>query len=132
MIPPAAKHIVSDHPEKIRMLVLETDETHPDTQKEHGGFGEVLGTLFKRAGDNHDPTLGIETVMQYIVEDDGGEIPRFEEIGDDIHAILITGSVYDAHGNDEWIIKLMKLIERTYDSRMLSIEHGLMEGRYMG
>jgi hypothetical protein len=113
MVPPAAKHIVSDHPEKIHMLVLETDETHPDTQKEHGSFGEVLDTLFKKAGDDHEPALGIETVIQYIVEDDGGKIPKFEEIGDDIHAILITGSMYDAYGNDEWIIKLMKLIECT-------------------
>jgi hypothetical protein len=113
MVLPAAKNIVSDHPEKIRMLVLETDETHPDTQKEHGSFGEVLDTLFKKAGDDHEPALGIETVIQYIVEDDGGKIPKFEEIGDDIHAILITGSMYDAHGNDEWIIKLMKLIECT-------------------
>lgn len=92
------KHIVSDHPEKIRMLVLETDEIHLTTQKEHGGFGEILDTFFEKAGDDHDSTLGIKTVIQYIVEDDGGVIPKFKEIGDDIYATLITGSVYDAHG----------------------------------
>jgi GMP synthase-like glutamine amidotransferase len=113
MVPPLSHHILSDHPNKVRMFVLETDEPHADTSKEKGSFGEVLDVLFKEAGDEHNPTLGIETVMQYVVEDNGGKVPQFEEIGKDIHAILITGSVYDAHGNDKWIIKLIKLIERT-------------------
>ena len=50
--------------------------------------------------------------MQYVVEDDGGRVPTPEEITKDIHAILITGSVYDAHGDDLWILKLMELIKR--------------------
>jgi hypothetical protein len=94
------------------MLVLETDDLHPETQKEKDGFGGVLGELFKEAGDDHDPCLGIETVIRYIIEDKGGSVPKPEEIGDDIHAILITGSVYDAHSNVEWIVKLMDLIKR--------------------
>lgn len=96
------------------MLVLETDVTHPDTQKEKGSFGVVLNDLLKKAGDAHKPSLGVETAMQYVVESDGGSIPTLEEIGDDTHAILITGSCWDAHGDDEWIHKLMKLIKGTY------------------
>jgi GMP synthase-like glutamine amidotransferase len=95
------------------MLVLETDETHPDTQKEKGGFGEVLNELLVNAGNAHNPKLGIETMMQYIVEPEGGKIPKKEEIGDDVHAILITGSEWDAHGDDEWILRLVGLIRRT-------------------
>lgn len=95
------------------MLVLETDETHPDTQKEKGGFGEVLNELLVNAGEEHDPKLGIETMMQYIVEPDGGRIPKAAEITEDIHAILITGSEWDAHGKDEWILKLISLIKGT-------------------
>jgi GMP synthase-like glutamine amidotransferase len=105
--------MISDHPEKVRMLVLETDETHPDTQEETGSFGDVLGQLLKKAGDQHNPSLGIETAMQYVVEPEGGSIPKLEEIGDDIHAILITGSCWDAHGDDPWILKLMQLIRGT-------------------
>ena len=56
------------------MLVLETDETHPDTQKETGSFGVVLGELLKKAGDEHKPSLGIETAMQYVVEPEGGAV----------------------------------------------------------
>jgi len=92
------------------MLVLETDEVHPDTEKETGSFGVILSELLTKAGNEHDPSLGIETVMQYVVEPEGGKVPSVENIGDDIHAILITGSCWDAHGDDEWIHKLMKFI----------------------
>ncbi|PSN59497.1 class I glutamine amidotransferase-like protein [Corynespora cassiicola Philippines] len=117
MVPPAARVVVSDHPQKVRMLVFETDEPHPETQKEKGSFGEILNELFQSAGEEHDPKLGIETMMQYIVEPDGGAIPKPEEITDDIHAILITGSVYDAHGDDPWIHKLMDLIKTLWVTR---------------
>ncbi|KAF2009886.1 class I glutamine amidotransferase-like protein [Aaosphaeria arxii CBS 175.79] len=117
MAPPEARLIPNDHPEKVRMLVLETDEPHPDTQREKGSFGDVLNELFVKAGEEHDPKLGIETVMQYVVEPDGGKIPKKEEIGDDVHAILITGSVYDAHGDDEWVMKLMDLIKYLWINR---------------
>ena len=55
MTPPEARILVSSHPEMVLMLVLETDDPHPETQKEKGGFGNVLGELFKQAGDDHDP-----------------------------------------------------------------------------
>jgi hypothetical protein len=114
MVPPAARIITSSHPDKVRMLVLETDEPHPDTQEEKGSFGEILNELLVDAGEAHDPKLAIETVMQYIVEPEGGQIPKKEEITEDIHAILITGSEWDAHGDDPWIHKLMDLIKRTF------------------
>jgi GMP synthase-like glutamine amidotransferase len=110
--------MISNHPDKVRMLVLETDETHPDTQDETGSFGDVLGQLLKKAGDQHEPSLGIETAMQYVVEPEGGAIPKLEEIGDDIHAILITGSCWDAHGDDPWIHKLMQLIRGKHNHRL--------------
>jgi GMP synthase-like glutamine amidotransferase len=96
------------------MLVLETDEPHPDTQKEKGSFGDILNELLVDAGEAHSHKLAIETAMQYIVEPEGGQIPKKEEITDDIHAILITGSEWDAHGDDEWIHKLMDLIRRKH------------------
>lgn len=106
--------VPSSHPEKIRILVLETDDLHPETQKEKDGFGGILGELFKKAGDDHEPSLGVETVIQYIIEDKGGKVPKPEDIPDDVHAILITGSVYDAHSNVPWIVKLMDFIKRTF------------------
>lgn len=100
----------SERKNKVRMMVLETDDTHPDTQEERGSFGQIFDELFKKAGDNHDPPLGIETAMHFVVEEKGGSIPKMEDL-EDVHAILITGSMYDAHGDDEWITKLVKLIQ---------------------
>ncbi|KAH7034936.1 class I glutamine amidotransferase-like protein [Microdochium trichocladiopsis] len=117
MAPAEARTIVSSHPDSVRMLVLETDEPHPDTQRERGSFGEVLNELFQRAGEAHEPKLGIETLMMYAVEPEGGRIPDAEEIGDDVHAILITGSVYDAHSDEEWVLKLLRLIQELWKTR---------------
>jgi hypothetical protein len=93
---------------------LQTDDPHPDTQEEKGSFGEVLNDLLVQAGEQHHPKLAIETIIHYAVEPRGGRIPEPSEITDDIHAILITGSVYDAHSNDAWVLKLLDLIKRTY------------------
>ncbi|KAL8964870.1 MAG: hypothetical protein Q9183_004166 [Haloplaca sp. 2 TL-2023] len=66
----------------VRMLVLETDEQHPDDHKESGTFGDVLDSLFKKACDQHDPPLGVETVIRFVVEDKGGSVPKLEEMED--------------------------------------------------
>ncbi|KAI4177271.1 MAG: hypothetical protein LQ346_007715 [Caloplaca aetnensis] len=104
------------HDDRIRMLVLETDDQHPDDHRERGSFGEVLDSVFKEAGDEHDPPLGVETVITYVVEEKGGSVPTVEDM-QDIHAILITGSRYDAHGNDPWILKLVELIQSLWQHR---------------
>ncbi|KAF2751062.1 class I glutamine amidotransferase-like protein [Sporormia fimetaria CBS 119925] len=109
--------VPSSHPDKVRMLVLETADLHPEFKKEYDGFGNILGEVFKQAGEEHDPKLGIETVIRYIVEDKGGKVPTADDIGDDIHAILITGSMYDAHEDVEWIHKLMALIKDLWVKR---------------
>ncbi|OAF98994.1 class I glutamine amidotransferase-like protein [Paraphaeosphaeria sporulosa] len=117
MAPPEARIIASEHPDKVRMLVLETDDPHPDTQEEKGSFGEVLNDLLVEAGEQHDPKLAIETIIHYAVEPRGGRIPEPPEITDDIHAILITGSVYDAHSDEAWVLKLLNLIKHLWVHR---------------
>jgi GMP synthase-like glutamine amidotransferase len=52
----------------------------------------------------------VETIMKFVVENEGGQIPSIDDL-DDIHAILLTGSKYDAHGDDEWILKLVRWIQ---------------------
>ena len=97
----------------VRMLVLETDRQHPDDRQERGSFGDVFDNLFKKAGHEHDPPLGVETVIRFVAEDKGGSVPSIEEI-DDVHCILISGSMYDAHGDNPWILKLVDLIQGMY------------------
>ncbi|KAL8960289.1 MAG: hypothetical protein Q9193_002977 [Seirophora villosa] len=111
-----SRTIPAVHDDKIRMLVLETDEQHPDDHRESGTFGDVLDSLFKQAGREHDPPLGTETVIRFVVEEKGGSVPSASDIKD-IHAILITGSMYDAHGDNPWIIKLMHLIQTLWQDR---------------
>jgi GMP synthase-like glutamine amidotransferase len=105
--------------ETIKMLVLETDTPHPETQQRRGNFGHVFKQLFEQAGDAHDPPLGVETDMHYVVEDgdDPGHVPTIDEIPDDVRAIIISGSMYDAHGKDPWILKLMHLLQELWKTR---------------
>ncbi|KAK4165475.1 putative glutamine amidotransferase [Cladorrhinum sp. PSN259] len=97
----------------IRMMVLETDEPHRDTKNRRGTFGEILHHHFVDAGKAHDPPLGIETDRRFVVTEKGGTIPKFSEF-EDCHALLITGSVYDAHGDNPWVLELLDLLKKLW------------------
>jgi len=96
----------------VRMMVLETDKPHPETENRKGTFGEILHKHFVDAGEAHDPPLGIETDIRFVVTEKGGNVPKYDEFKDS-HALLITGSVYDAHGDDPWILDLLQLLRST-------------------
>lgn len=95
------------------MLVLETDQTFEETAERKGSLGQIFHELFSKAGKEHDPPLEIETLMKFIVEPEGGKLPTAEEVGE-ADAVLITGSRYDAHGDDEWILKLIERIRSVF------------------
>ncbi|GKT80815.1 GMP synthase [Colletotrichum tofieldiae] len=100
----------------VRMIVLETDEPHPDTHATKGSFGEILHSHFQHAGAEHDPPLGIDTDQRFVVEEKGGTVPKFEEF-DGYQGVLITGSMYDAHGDDPWILKLLAVLKELWERR---------------
>ncbi|KAK4184668.1 putative glutamine amidotransferase [Podospora australis] len=98
----------------IRMMVLETDEPDDETKERKGeSFGEILHEHFAAAGAKHDPPLGIETDRRFVIPEKGGKIPKYEDF-EGCHALLITGSVYDAHGDDPWILELMELLRELW------------------
>jgi GMP synthase-like glutamine amidotransferase len=103
------------------MLVLETDEPHPETQDRKGSFGEIIHTLFNTAGSRHSPPLKAYTSMHYVVDDPQrnkhGHVPSLSQIPDSTTAILLTGSMYDAHGNDAWILSLLDLLRDLWRAR---------------
>ncbi|KAF2227846.1 hypothetical protein BDZ85DRAFT_300682 [Elsinoe ampelina] len=105
----------------IRMLVLETDENHPADKREKGGFGDIFTTLFRNAGDKHSPPLGIDVERHYVVDDPSaghnGHVPHASEIPASTTAILITGSTYDAHGDDPWIESPLGLLRDLWTTR---------------
>lgn len=90
----------------VRLLVLETDEPHPDDHREKGSLGEILHRHFRDAGRAHDPPLAVETDQVFVVTDKGGRVPSLKDF-DGVHAVLITGSMYDAHGDNPWILELL-------------------------
>ena len=103
------------------MLVLETDSPHPETINEKGSFGQIFSYVFQTAGMKHNPPLGIEVDMHYVVDDPAqgkhGHVPNVEDVPDDVRSVLITGSLYDAHGNDPWIQELRTLVQDLWRSR---------------
>lgn len=126
-ISPSETFTTSDHNsytdsrESINMLVFETDEPHPETENRKGSFGDIFHDLFTKAGAEHDPPLSVRTSMHYIVDDPEngkhGHVPSATEIPKNVHAILITGSVYDAHGDDEWVLQLLELLKELWANR---------------
>lgn len=98
----------------IKILILETDEPHPKIQNDKGSYAEILEEHFKKAGRNHDPVLEVEVDTHFVVDDSDngkeGRVPKASEIDEDIQGVLITGSMYDAHGDEKWIKDLMGLL----------------------
>lgn len=100
----------------VRMIVLETDTPHPDTHATKGSFGDILHSHFENAGADHDPPLGVDTDQRFVVEEEGGKVPAFEEF-EDYQGVLITGSMYDAHGDNPWILKLLDVLKGVYPAK---------------
>lgn len=126
-ISPSEKFTTNDHNsytdsnDSINVLIFETDEPHPETEDRKGSFGDIFHDLFTKAGAEHDPPLSVKTSMHYIVDDPengkDGHVPSVSEIPKSVHAILITGSVYDAHGDNKWVLQLLDLLKELWTKR---------------
>lgn len=107
--------------DEVHMLVLETDEPHPETQSRKGSFGDIIHSLFNEAGHAHNPPLKITTSMHYVVDDPehghNGHVPHASSIPETTTALLLTGSMYDAHGDDPWILALLSLLRELWQTR---------------
>ena len=97
-------------------MVLETDEPHPDTHHEKGSFGDILNHHFTKAGSQHHPPLAVETDQRFVVTEKGGSMPTYEDF-DNFDGLLITGSMFDAHGDNEWILQLLRLLKQLWMRR---------------
>ena len=98
----------------VRIMVLETDRPHPDTESEKGRFGDIVHRHFSTAGKEHHPPLGVETDQIFVVTEQGGRMPEYPDF-DPYDGILITGSMYDAHGDNQWILDLLELLKGELD-----------------
>lgn len=111
----------------VRLMVLETDEPHPDTKTERGSFGEILHHHMTKAGAAHRPPLGVETDQVFVVTEKGGRTPRFEDF-EGFHGLLITGSMYDAHGHNQWILDLLQVLKGEFSYTMLKVQDDFANG----
>lgn len=100
----------------VRLMVLETDMPHPDTYSERGSFGQIVHSFFSKAGRAHHPPLGVETDQVFVVSERGGRIPTVDEFAR-FDGLVITGSVYDAHANNPWILELLELLKTLWIQR---------------
>jgi hypothetical protein len=102
----------------IKILILETDEPHPTIHASKGSYADILTKHFEKAGANHDPVLEFQADVRFVVDDKEngkeGRVPNASEIDEDIQGVLITGSMYDAHGEEKWIKDLMGFLQGWY------------------
>jgi len=112
---------VANDPDAVHILVLETDEPHPETKDRKGSFGAIFHDLFTKAGAAHKPPLKVSTSEHYVVDDPDnqkyGNVPKASEIPESVRAICLTGSMYDAHGNEPWVLKLVELLTELWKTR---------------
>ena len=102
---------------KVRLMALEVDSVFETTRERRGTFGDIFHELFTTAGAEHDPPLEVETIVRFVVEPEGGAIPVIEELEHfGVKAVVFSGSKYDAHSDDAWILKLVKWIQGTRGS----------------
>lgn len=109
----------------IKLLVLETDilpgsrDSPKGDENGTGSIGSAFQSLFTHVGQHQDPPLAVDVSSIYIVgntddpsQNHQGKLPELKEMKD-YDGVLITGSKHDAHGDSEWIIKLLDWLRGT-------------------
>lgn len=104
--------MASSEKNRVRVMVLEVDAVFETTKERRGTYGDIVHELFTTAGARHEPPLEVDTVVRFVVEPEGGTIPDIKELEElDLDAVSITGSKYDAHSQDDWILRLVQWIQ---------------------
>ena len=100
----------------LRIAVLECDTPLDSIRGRYGGYGRIFKALLE-AGAINDPRLSVQP-------NHGLEITKFDVVGteqypnlDDIDAVLLTGSKYNAFDNDPWIVKLVEFTRRVLEEQ---------------
>lgn len=88
----------------LHFALLKNDTPLPDVVKKAGDYGKQFATIFKKAADNKELTITWD-VFDVVNEQ---AYPSLEDIRNGKYAaIVLTGSKYNAHDNDAWILKLV-------------------------
>ncbi|KAG6551038.1 hypothetical protein Mapa_007271 [Marchantia paleacea] len=97
-----------------RFCILLTGHASDYTQKLYGGYSQMFIKLLGDPQDKWDVFPVVE-----------GIFPPEEDLGK-YDGFVLTGSRHDAHGDDEWIVKLCALLHSLHErkSKMLAICFG--------
>ncbi|XP_058113956.1 gamma-glutamyl peptidase 3-like [Magnolia sinica] len=87
----------SEEGKRYALLLAAADSEY--AKKVYGGYFNVFVGAFGEEGQTWD--------LYRVVE---GEFPNMEEL-DKYHGFVVSGSPYDAYGNDMWILKLCYLLQ---------------------
>eukprot|EP01084_Bolivina_argentea_P114274 203478_1 len=71
-----------------------------------GDYGIMITKMLKQPNDN------TEFITFFVHK---GQLPSFSDLVNHYNGIIISGSKYDAHANNEWTVNLRKLIKQLYD-----------------
>ncbi|KAL2476840.1 Class I glutamine amidotransferase-like superfamily protein [Forsythia ovata] len=83
-----------------KFAVLQCAEDSDYVKKIYGGYFGVFVQMLGEEGETWD-----------MFKVSKGEFPKDNEIGE-YDGFVITGSCNDAHGNDQWICKLLVLLKK--------------------
>lgn len=104
----------------LRIAILECDTPLDIVKAKYGSYGTIFTTLLKAGADSLDfpglsSTTGLEISTFDVVQEQA--YPTLE----DIDAVLLTGSKFNAHDNDPWILKLVAFTEEILKQRRVRI-----------
>eukprot|EP00898_Chlorokybus_atmophyticus_P002281 jgi/Chlat1/3053/Chrsp208S00238 len=98
-----------------RFAVLVTGHTSDYTKQRYGDHGPLFERLLRDTND--------EEWTYYNVCDD--EVPSADQLAE-LDGVVVTGSKYDAHGTDPWMLRLRELLRDLHarQQRMLGVCFG--------
>ena len=93
----------------LRIIVLETDQPRLDADG-RSLMAELIQDHLSKAGAAHHPPLEVETTTVCVIPEWKGRMPSKDEF-DSYDGLVLTGSLYDAFGNDPWILDLLVVLK---------------------
>ncbi|KAK3174562.1 hypothetical protein OEA41_001808 [Lepraria neglecta] len=113
-------------PSPIRIAVLEADVPINYTRAKYGSYGAVFTSLLHKAADAWNiPRERLEITGWDVINSEGAQDGKVEEMRgewnwkrrkgypkmEDVDAVLITGSRYNAFDNDPWVVRLVDFVK---------------------
>ncbi|KAF2164884.1 hypothetical protein M409DRAFT_36992, partial [Zasmidium cellare ATCC 36951] len=112
----------SNNPPPIRLAILECDTPIGHTKEKYGTYGNLFtelltngSDLYRQENHNNSPSPDLDITKYDVVN---AEIyPKVE----DIDAVLLTGSRWNAYDDDPWILKLVEFTRKALEGGRVKV-----------